>query len=100
MALLKILMFSQLTLNSRKTETIILRQHDLTQILLAILNGILTLNQVNGNFSSDKEEIEFDSSDRGDYEWEIDRLTNKQLWVEDEYGNEYKWKKIIFNNIF
>ena len=47
-------------------------------------------------FSSDKEELEFDPSDSGDYEWEIDRLTNKQLWIEDEYGNEYKWEKSNF----
>ena len=44
-------------------------------------------------FSSDKEEIEFDPNDGGDYEWEINRLTNKELWVEDEYGNEWEWEK-------
>ena len=44
-------------------------------------------------FSSDKEEIEFDPNDGGDYEWEINRLTNKELWVEDQYGNEWEWEK-------
>ena len=45
-------------------------------------------------FSSDKEEIEFDpDNDSNDYEWEIKRLTNKELWVEDEYGDEWEFEK-------
>ena len=44
-------------------------------------------------FSSDKEEIEFEDNDGDNFEWEIKRLTNKELWVEDEYGNEWEWEK-------
>ena len=44
-------------------------------------------------FSSDKEEIEFDPDQGSDFEWEIKRLTNKELWIEDEYGDEYEFEK-------
>lgn len=52
-------------------------------------------NTTNGEweFSSDKEEIEFEDNDGDNYDWEIKRLTNKELWVEDEYGNEWEWEK-------
>ena len=50
-------------------------------------------NSGDWEFSSDKEEIEFDPNDGSDFEWEIKRLTNKELWVEDEDGNEWEWEK-------
>ena len=32
-------------------------------------------------------------------EIEINRLTNKELWVEDQYGNGGNGKRLIPNNI-
>lgn len=44
-------------------------------------------------FSADKEEIEFEDNDGDKFDWEIKRLTNKELWVEDEYGDEWEFEK-------
>ena len=50
-------------------------------------------NSGDWEFSSDKEEIEFDPNDGSDFEWEIKCLTDKEFWVEDEDGNEWEWEK-------
>ena len=47
-------------------------------------------------FSGDKEEIEFDPNDGSKFEWEITRLTNKELHVEFDDGSdkyELEWEK-------
>ena len=80
---------SQLTLNSIKTEILLLGQQQFTQIY----DNYTYTTFGEWEFSSDKEEIEFDPNDGDDYEWEINRLTNKELWVEDQYGNEWEWEK-------
>lgn len=47
-------------------------------------------------FSGDKEEIEFDPNDGSNFDWEITRLTNKELHVEfNDDGDKYEleWEK-------
>lgn len=44
-------------------------------------------------FSSDKEEIEIDIFE-DQTQWEIKRLTNKELWFEDEDGTEWELEAI------
>ena len=36
-------------------------------------------------FSDDKEEVEFDPDNAEEFEWEIIRLTNNELFIEQEY---------------
>lgn len=45
-------------------------------------------------FSSDKEELEIDLDNGPALEFEIKRLTNSELWLEDQDGNEWELEAI------
>ncbi len=55
--------------------------------------GDKTTNKGEWTWEDEKEKIEIDIDDGGKFEMEILRLTNSELIMEDDDGNEYEFEK-------